>query len=94
MIVLLLLLIISVLLFGSTAVLGMAGFLIGLIVVIAGLVFIEASFSLPPGTMASLLFWGFFVLCGALLVWYWLDPELRRSYHEQEKKKLERRKDK
>lgn len=81
MLYVILLLILAVLLFGSSAVLGAIGFVLGLIVAIIALVWLSMLLGITPVTMLVIGVVGLFGLCGlVLLVCKLIEPwETKRT---------------
>jgi len=68
MLYVILLLILTVLLFGSSAVIGFFGYVLGFAAALAALVYAKVTFNLDPGLTIGLAVIGFFVLCGAIMI--------------------------
>jgi hypothetical protein len=63
-----LLLILAVLLFGASAVIGVLGYVLGFIAAAVALIYASATFELDPLAVAAVGLVGFFALCGLVML--------------------------
>lgn len=68
MLYVILLLILAVLLFGSSALIGFFGYVLGFVAAVAALAYAHTIYELDPVATMILAFVGFFALCGLIMV--------------------------